>query len=83
MTSVGSDSHASAGPGAHIVRMANQIAVAFLSAADPETATFEHIRSFWDPRMRAAILAHLAAGGAGLDPLARAAVERLSEGSTA
>ena len=80
MTSVGSDSHASAGPGAHIVRMANQIAVAFLSAADPETATFEHIRSFWDPRMRVQLRRALAEDGAGLHPIARAAAERLERG---
>ena len=28
----------------------------------------EHIRKFWDPRMRKQIMAHLEAGGAGLDP---------------
>ncbi len=32
---------------------------------------------FWDPRMRAAILAYVEAGGHGLDPEARAAVETL------
>ena len=37
----------------------------------------EHIRKFWDPRMRAAILAHLDAGGAGLDPEVRDAVAAL------
>ena len=34
----------------------------------PEQAaagTADHIKKFWDPRMRAAILAHLEAGGAG------------------
>ena len=28
----------------------------------------EHINKFWDPRMRTALLAHLNAGGEGLDP---------------
>ena len=28
----------------------------------------EHLAKFWDPRMRAAIIAHLDAGGVGLDP---------------
>ena len=37
----------------------------------------EHIRKFWDPRMRAAILAHLDAGGAGLDPNVRDAIATL------
>jgi formate dehydrogenase subunit delta len=35
--------------------------------------TAQHIRDFWDPRMKAAILAN----GEGLDPLAKAAVEQL------
>ncbi|MBK9011129.1 MAG: formate dehydrogenase subunit delta [Novosphingobium sp.] len=55
--------------------MANQIArnLAAQGAAAVE-ATCQHLRDFWDPRMKAAIL-----GGsrAGLDPIARAAVERL------
>jgi formate dehydrogenase subunit delta len=37
----------------------------------------EHIKKFWDPRMRTAILAHLEAGGSGLQPDVRAAVEAL------
>jgi formate dehydrogenase subunit delta len=36
-----------------------------------------HIRKFWEPRMRNAILAHLDAGGAGLDPKVRVAIETL------
>jgi hypothetical protein len=39
----------------------------------------EHIRKFWDPRMRSAILAHLNAGGAGLDPDVRDALEALKK----
>lgn len=68
-----------------LVMMANQIArnVAVQGEARAVAITADHIARFWDPRMRGAILAHLAAGGAGLDPLARAAVERLSEGTTA
>ena len=37
-------------------------------------ATAEHIRLFWDPRMKAAILAD---DRAALSPIARAAVERI------
>jgi formate dehydrogenase subunit delta len=37
----------------------------------------EHIRKFWDPRMRKAIFAHLDAGGIGLDPNVRDALETL------
>ena len=59
--------------------MANQIAT-FFRSQDRETAPekiAEHLVKFWDPRMRAAILAHVEAGGEGLDPEARAAVETL------
>ena len=61
---------------AHLHLMANQIARNL--AAQGETAAIEataqHIRDFWDPRMKAAILA---ADRAALSPIARAAVERL------
>jgi formate dehydrogenase subunit delta len=63
-----------------IVYMANQIARAFRhkgeAAAITETAA--HIRSFWDPRMRAQLAAHLAAGGAGLDAVAKQAAEKVT-----
>jgi len=39
----------------------------------------EHIRKFWDPRMRKAIFAHLDNGGAGLDPFVRDALLSLKE----
>jgi formate dehydrogenase subunit delta len=39
----------------------------------------EHIRKFWDPRMRSAIFAHLDAGGSGLDPDVRDAIEALKK----
>jgi len=38
-----------------------------------------HLEKFWDPRMRLAIFAHIEAGGAGLEPLVRQAVERLKD----
>jgi formate dehydrogenase subunit delta len=62
------------------VRMANQIArnIAAQHPPDPAQATAAHIRAFWDGRMRALILAHLDAGGEGLDPLARKAVALLA-----
>jgi formate dehydrogenase subunit delta len=63
-----------------LVYMANQIGT-FFEAQDRETAAAkiaEHIKKFWDPRMRKAIIAHVdAGGGAGLDPAARQAVETL------
>jgi formate dehydrogenase subunit delta len=62
-----------------LVYMANQIGKFFASQGTEQavTGTAEHIKKFWDPRMRAAIFAHLAQGGAGLDPNVRAALEKL------
>jgi formate dehydrogenase subunit delta len=62
-----------------LVYMANQIGKFFASqgAEKAPAAISEHLRKFWDPRMRAGILGHLEAGGAGLDPIVREAVERL------
>jgi formate dehydrogenase subunit delta len=68
-----------------LVYMANQIGKFFASqGADEAVAgTADHIEKFWDPLMRAAILAHVAAGGAGLEPLVRQAIEQLKAvGST-
>ena len=64
-----------------LVYMANQIGKFFASQGhDKATAgTADHIKKFWDPRMRAQIYAHLEAGGTGLDPAVRAAIERLHE----
>jgi formate dehydrogenase subunit delta len=64
-----------------LVYMANQISKFFASQGQEQAAagTADHIKKFWDPRMRSAIIAHLKAGGAGLDPVARTAIERLQE----
>ena len=53
-----------------LVYMANQIGKFFASQGPEKAAagTADHIKKFWDPRMRAAIFAHVEAGGAGLDP---------------
>ena len=61
-----------------LVYMANQIGKFFAHKPEAEAvAAIEvHLRQFWDPRMRAAILA---SDGAGLDRLPRAAVERLRQ----
>jgi len=72
------EAHAADGT-AKLVRMANQIATFF--ASQPGTAQAAevagHLKAFWEPRMLRAIQAHLDAGGEGLSPLARAALERL------
>jgi formate dehydrogenase subunit delta len=63
-----------------IVRMANQISD-FFAAYPRETAvreTSNHIRSFWDPRMRQQLFDHLAKGGDGLSEIALEAGRALS-----
>jgi formate dehydrogenase subunit delta len=64
-----------------LVRMANQIGK-FFASQGPDVAVAgvaEHIRKFWEPRMRQAIFAHLDAGGAGLDPIVREALKSLRQ----
>jgi len=62
-----------------LVYMANQIGKFFTTQGPDQAAagTADHIKKFWDPRMRAAILEHLDAGGQGLDPVVRLALERV------
>ena len=68
-----------------LVYMANQIGTFFRSQGETAAVagTAEHIKKFWDPRMRAAILAHLRAGGAGIDPQVRKALETLEAPASA
>ena len=72
----------------HLVTMANQIAD-FFTTSDPDrdeavAATAQHLRSFWDPRMRREIVAHLAnRGGEGLSDIARDAVRMLENQASA
>lgn len=64
-----------------LVYMANQIARNF-EAQGPEAATratADHIASFWEPRMKAQIFAHLDAGADDLAPAARAAIGALRD----
>jgi formate dehydrogenase subunit delta len=61
-----------------LVYMANQIGTFFASQrGDAVAGIADHLKKFWDPRMRAAILAHAAAGGEGLDPAVLQAVNSL------
>ena len=68
-------------PSAKLVMMANQIGKFFASQREeirvPGIA--EHIKKFWEPRMRNQIFAHLDTGGEGLDPLVKRALETLRE----
>jgi formate dehydrogenase subunit delta len=77
-------SHGHKPPEAKLVHMANQIGKFFASQKDlaPPEGVLAHIRKFWDPRMRAMILAHLDRGGEGLDPVAREAIELLKKQET-
>lgn len=66
----------------NLVKMANDIAVFF--EAEPERAVAvnaiaDHIKKFWDPRMRRALLQHAREGGFGLSELARLAADHLGE----
>jgi formate dehydrogenase subunit delta len=62
----------------HLVSMANQIGsfhASLPNRAEALKGTANHIRRFWDPRMRRALLAHIdTKAGEGLDPLVLEAV---------
>jgi formate dehydrogenase subunit delta len=64
-----------------LVHMANQVASFFASYPEAEAidSTANHLKSFWDPRMRREIEAHLAEkAGAGLSHIAIEAVKRIA-----
>jgi formate dehydrogenase subunit delta len=61
--------------------MANDIGAFFNAEADKAVAAqsvANHIKRYWEPRMRRQIVAHYREGGAGLDPLVRSAVALLT-----
>ena len=62
-----------------LAMMANQIGAFFKAQSESEApaAIADHLKKFWDPGMRADIVAHLGRGGDGLDPLVKKAVEIL------
>ena len=65
----------------HLITMANDIAAFFDAASDANESAKSvagHLRRYWDPRMRKQIIHHVEAGGEGLVPIARAAVELLA-----
>ncbi|MFT6167976.1 MAG: formate dehydrogenase subunit delta [Celeribacter sp.] len=63
-----------------MVRMANQIAGFFKTQPkiDQAQAVADHISDFWEPRMKAQLVAFVANEGAGLDDLVIEASKRLS-----
>jgi formate dehydrogenase subunit delta len=62
----------------HLTYMANQIAKNLASQGEAAAValTHQHLKDYWDPRMKAGILA---GDRSGLDPIAKAAVERLAQ----
>lgn len=64
----------------HLVSMANDIGDFFIAEVGPAEAPASialHLQRYWDPRMRAAIIAHVACGAENLSAAALAAVESL------
>lgn len=61
----------------NLVNMANRIGQFFEAEPDREQAIQDiasHLKRFWDPRMRTAIIAHVDAGGTGLLEIVAAAI---------
>jgi formate dehydrogenase subunit delta len=67
-----------------LIYMANQIGKFFQSQGHDKAVPgiAEHIKKFWDPRMKRAIFAHLDAGGTGLDADVRDAITALKAASS-
>jgi formate dehydrogenase subunit delta len=65
--------------------MANDIGHFFNAEPDKGVAAqsvANHIKRYWDPRMRREIIAHYREGGAGLDPVPRSAIALLATSTT-
>ena len=62
------------------VRLANEIAAQFAHRPPSEAATAiaTHLKAVWDPRMKNALIAHVAAGAEDLDPVAALAAQQLA-----
>jgi formate dehydrogenase subunit delta len=62
-----------------LVRMANDIEKFFKVQGEERAIAgiADHVKKFWEPRMKAQIFAHLDEGGAGLDPLTLKALQNL------
>jgi len=62
-----------------MLTMANQIASFFKTQPgdDQDDRVADHIRDFWEPRMRAQLRDYVANGGEGLDDLVIAAARKI------
>jgi formate dehydrogenase subunit delta len=61
----------------NLVAMANRIGDFFVAMPDPDQARkdiADHLRRFWEPRMRRTMLGHIDAGGLGLRPIVAQAI---------
>ncbi len=66
----------------NLVKMANQIGQFFEAEPDQDQAKKDiaaHLKRFWEPRMRAAIIAHVDQGGAGLKEIVATAIKSQRE----
>jgi formate dehydrogenase subunit delta len=66
-------------PNDTLVRMANDIGKFFRAQGEERAVAgiADHIKKFWEPRMKKQIFAHLDEGGNGLDPIPLKALETL------
>lgn len=66
-------------PNDTLVRMANQIGKAFRAQGEEKAilGISNHVKLFWEPRMKKQIFAYLDEGGEGLEPLALKALQKL------
>ncbi len=64
---------------AHLVSMANDIAVNLSFHADSDERIADHITRFWAPRMRRLLLEYAAGGGQGLSDQMLPALKKLRE----
>lgn len=65
-----------------LIAMANDIGAFFNADPHKDEAArnvANHLKRFWEPRMRREIVAHYRDGGAGLDDLVRSAIALLAD----
>ncbi len=70
----------------HLIMMANDIGAYFAGYPDHDQAVAgiaNHLRNFWDPRMRRDIVEYVAGGGDRLKPMVREAVLALNRAAPA
>jgi formate dehydrogenase subunit delta len=64
----------------HLVDMVNEIAAFFVGEEPGKAAenVANHLRRYWDPRMRRQIVEHASNGGEGLSAVAKAGVQLIA-----